>query len=63
VCLQHEGYPRQKAIAWWRRRAPEVAVPDTIEEALRVCAALKRPTQICVRPSGKFTEIIGARLP
>lgn len=63
ICLEHEGYPRQKAIAWWRRRAPEVAVPDTIDEALRVCAALKHPTQICVRPSGKFTEIVGARLP
>lgn len=63
ICLEHQGYARDKAVAWWRRRAPEVPVPDTIEEALRVCQALKTPTQICIRPAGKFTEIAGARLP
>lgn len=63
ICVSHDGYPRQKAIAWWRRRAPEVPVPDTVEEALANVGALKVPTHICIRPSGKYTEIVGARLP
>lgn len=63
ICLQHDGYARSKAVAWWQRRAPEVPVPDTIEQALNNSFALKQPTQICVRPSGRFFEIVGSRLP
>src|SRR5262249_301866 len=33
VCFEHQGYPRQQAVAWWRRRSPE-PVPETAEEAV-----------------------------
>src|SRR5262249_30529964 len=33
VCFEHEGYARQKAIAWWRRRSRD-SVPDTALEAV-----------------------------
>jgi DNA repair protein RadD len=50
VCLEHEGYARQKAESWWRARSPE-PVPDTIEEAVELANAgdLARPQSITVR--------------
>ncbi|WP_135470520.1 Hint domain-containing homing endonuclease [Crenalkalicoccus roseus] len=61
VCFEHEGYPRQKAEAWWRRRAG-TPVPGTVGEALARTPELRRPTAIQVRPVGKYTEITAVRL-
>ena len=61
VCIEHQGYPRQKAASWWARRAPGVPLPTGVNEALEVSARLKCPAHIAVRPSGRFTEIVGAR--
>ena len=35
VCLEHDGYARQKAIAWWRRRSPD-PVPESAERAVEI---------------------------
>jgi DNA repair protein RadD len=35
VCFEHEGYARQKAIAWWRKRSPD-PVPDSVERAIEI---------------------------
>ena len=35
VCFEHEGYARQKAVAWWRRRSPD-PVPDTAQRAVEI---------------------------
>lgn len=35
VCFEHDGYARQKAIAWWRQRSPD-PVPDTAERAVEI---------------------------
>lgn len=35
ICFEHEGYARQKAIAWWRRRSPD-PVPDTAQRAVEI---------------------------
>ena len=35
VCLEHEGYARQKAVAWWRQRSPD-PVPETAERAVEI---------------------------
>lgn len=50
VCLEHEGYARQKAEGWWRARSSE-PVPDTIEEAVELAntGALAKPQSITVR--------------
>ena len=63
VCLEHTGYPREKAVSWWQRRAPGSSVPATVDQALARTASLRVPAEIAVRPSGPFTEIIGARFP
>jgi DNA repair protein RadD len=62
VCLEHTGYPREKAVGWWRRRAPELPVPSSIEDALATTDALRVPAAIQVRPVGQYTEIVAARL-
>lgn len=60
VCFEHQGYARDKAVAWWRKRAPDVAVPSTVQDAVLLSVHLTRPRQIAVRPNGKFTEIVGS---
>jgi DNA repair protein RadD len=61
VCLEHGGYPREKAVKWWRRRLPGSRVPTTVGEALnRADQELPKPAQIAIKPSGKHPEIVDA---
>lgn len=62
ICLEHDNYPRERAIAWWRSRAPGIPVPNSIDEAMDSVEYLAIPSEIRVRPSGRFTEICGAKL-
>ncbi len=61
VCLEHSGYARQKAATWWANRAPGVPLPNSVEAALAVTPGLRAPREIAVRPSGRYTEVVGAR--
>jgi DNA repair protein RadD len=61
VCLEHEGYPRQRAVSWWHQRAQNGHVPATVEEALARTGELRQPIQIAVRPNGRFLEVAYAR--
>lgn len=61
VCFEHDGYPRRKAASWWRERAPELEIPASVDEALILADRLRRPTEIAVRPAGRFTEITAYR--
>ncbi len=61
ICLEHTGYPRTKAEAWWRERAPGIPVPRSVYAALQLVHRLRRPSHIAVRPSGNYTEITKAR--
>ncbi len=62
VCFEHQGYPRQKAEAWWRRRT-DAPIPGTVEAALANTPALRQPAAIQVRPVGQYTEISAVRFP
>lgn len=35
VCLEHDGFARQKAIAWWKKRSPD-PVPATAQRAVDI---------------------------
>jgi DNA repair protein RadD len=35
ICFEHDGYARQKAVAWWRHRSPD-PVPDTAERSIEI---------------------------
>jgi DNA repair protein RadD len=50
VCLEHTGYARRKAEAWWRRRSPD-PVPGTAERAVEIAEAggVCRAEKITVR--------------
>lgn len=58
ICFEHTGFARQKAVAWWQRRALALPVPGTVDEALALAASLPKPTRIRVRPNGRFTDIL-----
>lgn len=59
VCFEHGGYAREKAVSWWRKRAPATQVPNTVVEALLAWRTLTPAKKILVRENGKFTEIVG----
>jgi DNA repair protein RadD len=65
VCFEHDGYARQKAAAWWRRRSPD-PVPETAEEAVALAQAGRlAPTHaISVRSvtGEEYDRIIGYEL-
>lgn len=61
VCFEHTGFPRDKAVGWWRRRAGNLPAPTTVDEALGKLGELRRPIAIQVRPTGQYTEIAAAR--
>jgi DNA repair protein RadD len=50
VCFEHEGFARQKAEAWWRKRSKE-PVPETVEQAVAICESggIASTTAITVR--------------
>lgn len=59
VCLEHAGYARSKAIAWWGRRVddPFEPVPDNVDNALALTQRLAQPTRIVVSFATKYPEI------
>jgi DNA repair protein RadD len=65
ICLEHEGYARQKAIAWWRQRSPD-PVPDNAERAVEIAEGdgLAHTERITVRriAGEKYGRIIRYKL-
>ena len=61
VCIEHQGYARQKASEWWRKRAPGCPVPLSVDEAILQAQELTRPSEISVRPAGRYVEVSGYR--
>jgi DNA repair protein RadD len=65
ICLEHEGYARQKAAAWWRKRSPD-PVPDTAERAveLALAGALAMTESITVRSVAdeRYEQIVDYKL-
>lgn len=56
VCFNHEGYPKQKAIAWWRKRTSNLP-PNDVDEAINRHSELKEPMAIQIKRNGKYDEI------
>lgn len=62
VCFDHKGYPKEKALKWWRRRMSGPGIlPNTTVEAIGKADALLKPIEIKVRKNGKYTEIVEFR--
>jgi DNA repair protein RadD len=65
ICFEHDGYARQKAMHWWRRRSKE-PVPETAEEAVAVAqnGRLAPTREITVRnmTGDDYDRIVGYEL-
>jgi DNA repair protein RadD len=65
ICFEHDGYARQKAEAWWRRRSPD-PIPDTAARAVEIADAggLAHTTSITVRTivGEKYDRIVAYKL-
>ena len=64
ICFEHDGYARQKAIAWWRRHSPD-PVPDTAERAVEIAegGGVAHTEKITVRSVAgeKYDTIVGCK--
>ena len=62
ICFEHDGYARQRAVAWWKRRSPD-PVPDTAQQAVDIanCGGVAPTTAITVRTisEDEFERIVG----
>lgn len=57
VCLEHEGYAREKAAQWWRARG-HAPTPMSVDEAIARLPELIDPLRIHTRQAGPHTEIV-----
>lgn len=62
ICVEHEGFARQKAVAWWRRRSYD-PVPTSAEDAVMLAeaGALAQTFKVTVKetPGERFKSITG----
>ena len=60
VCLQHEGFAKQKADKWWKERNGEdisgLKIEDIVNRCL--CDQIKVPSEIVVKKEGNYDRII-----
>lgn len=63
VCVEHAGWPRQKAEQWWAKRSL-TPCPDTAAEAVQWSGCLAMPDVITVRrwPGKQWPEIVSAEI-
>lgn len=63
ICFEHDGYARQKAIAWWKQRSRD-GIPDTAQEAVDLAntggVALTREITVRSIAGDKHERIIDA---
>jgi DNA repair protein RadD len=65
ICVEHQGFARQKAVAWWKKRSPD-PVPDTAERAVEIAGGggLAHTERITVRSIAgqKYDRIVAHKL-
>lgn len=65
VCLEHGGFPREKACRWWQQMGGGTPVPASVNEALARVQELAQVLQISVAPDPKkpkYTRVMGVKL-
>ncbi len=61
ICIQHTGYPRERAQKFWREHRGNMPYPKTVDEFLDRQAELAQTKQIQIKPDGKYWKIVGTR--
>lgn len=62
VALESEK-ARGMASAWWKKMTCGMPAPLTVTEALACLDEIRQPTEIMVRPEGKYWRIVAHRVP
>lgn len=66
VCVEHEGFAKNKANAWWQKRCL-LPCPDSAETAVELaddkCLAEPASIKVFLKPGSQFPEIVGYDLP
>lgn len=63
VCVEHDGFARRKAEAWWEQRCSLPCPPDAEEAVEMACNGyLAEPTSIKVDRSGKYPQVMQCEL-
>ena len=59
VCIEHDGYAKQKAVTWIKARLPEnlEIMPASVEALLFVSKSLRVPKTIILDTRGKYDRI------
>lgn len=60
VCIEHSGYPRQKAVQWWSANAGTTP-PDTVANAMIRAREVRVPAEAVIRREGKYWKIARVR--
>lgn len=58
VCFEHEGYAREKAVAWWRKRFPDDNAAHINKVSTAVICSYPQPSRILVGRDGKYDRVI-----
>ncbi|KQU05634.1 helicase [Methylobacterium sp. Leaf469] len=61
IGLEQTGYPREKAVQWWRQFGGGRDVPMSVSEALDRADDLTRPAAILIRTNGRLSESVSYR--
>lgn len=61
LCPEHEGKAKGKAHRYWSQHGGKVPFPITAEEWLARAGELRGTAEICVKPDGKYIEVVDAR--
>lgn len=61
LCPEHEGKARGKSWRFWSQHGGALPFPQTVDEWLKRAGELRGTAEICVRPDGKYIEIVDVR--
>lgn len=57
IGIEHDGYPKVKAMKWWRERS-DMPFPKSVYEAQRRSHALRKPRQLGIIKISQYPEIV-----
>lgn len=62
VCVEHDGFARTKAVAWWEARSHD-PFPSDARHAVAIAESggLATPETITTQKDGKWTRVVGAK--
>lgn len=61
VCLEHDGFARNKAVRWWNERS-HMECPTDVNAALEMQDFIAKPRSIVAQRDGRFWRVLSATL-